>query len=456
MTIGLVILILLLALVQGIIVGLLPGVPAMLGLVILLPLFTHWPIEAILLFFACYICVTQYFGSVSALLFRVPGESSSLPALEVSTKLHRFTSIIKAYRVTAFTSLVASLVGITLFTILFLVFRDNWAYLFSTKIIILFLTLLLVLLIVHDNNIWFNISMMLVGLLLSHTSEISVLNTVCNTTEWLCFLRTPSEATLILLSLYCVPILFYRESHTIPVISKDYDNYVSKWKNIVPFYKLGIRHGLLGFFAGFTPGAGCTLASTLSSNVEKTRNKSKLLTIVGAAEAGNNSAAISSTIPFLFIGIPITASELFIDNFLSSKFYRLNLSTLDTLLPIAGHAVHFTLLMIVAMLVVNIISFLMCSHFIRTWQTIMKVDISTYLLAIKIFVVGAIASLIYTSTTGITNTMSMSTIVFTLVAFGGIGTWAMIKQHNIVGLALMLIMGPFIVTKYTLAYNLYF
>lgn len=456
MTIGLIILVLSLALLQGIIVGLLPGVPAILGLVILLPLFNHWPIEAILLFFTCYICVTQYFGSVSALLFRVPGESSSLPALEVASKLHRFTSIIKAYRVTAFTSLVASLVGITLFTVLFLVFRDNWAYLFSTKIIIVFLTLLLVLLTVHDNNIWFNITMMLIGLVLSHTSEISALNTVCNATEWLCFLRTPSEATLILLSLYCVPVLFYQELHTIPVASKDSDNYIAKWKNIIPFYKLGIWHGLLGFFAGFTPGAGCTLASTLSCNIEKKRNPSKLLTIVGAAEAGNNSAAISSTIPFLFIGIPITASEMFIDNFLSSKFYRLNLSTLDIVIPVAGYTIHFTVIMIISMLVVNIISFLVCSHFIRTWQTIMKVNISTYLLAIKIFVVSAIASTIYTSTTGITNTMSISTIMFTLVTFGGIGTWAMIKQRNIVGLALMLIMGPFIMTKFTLAYNLYF
>jgi TctA family transporter len=44
MTISVLLSVLVLAMLQGIIVGLLPGVPAMLGLVALLPIFNHWPI----------------------------------------------------------------------------------------------------------------------------------------------------------------------------------------------------------------------------------------------------------------------------------------------------------------------------------------------------------------------------------------------------------------------------
>ena len=119
MTLSFILLILTLALVQGAIVGLMPGLNGIVGVIVLLPFFYNWPVEAILLFFSCYICVTQYFGSVSALLFKVPGEGSSLPVLDVSIRLKRFTSIVKTYRTTALTSLVGALVGITLFVVLF-------------------------------------------------------------------------------------------------------------------------------------------------------------------------------------------------------------------------------------------------------------------------------------------------------------------------------------------------
>jgi hypothetical protein len=70
------------------------------------------------------------------LLFRIPGEASSLPALHVALQLKQATSVIKAYRVSAFTSLVASLTALGLLIIVYLMFRQYWAFVFSIKFIL--------------------------------------------------------------------------------------------------------------------------------------------------------------------------------------------------------------------------------------------------------------------------------------------------------------------------------
>jgi hypothetical protein len=46
--------------------------------------------------------------------------------------------------------------------------------------------------------------------------------------------------------------------------------------------------------------------------------------------------------------------------------------------------------------------------------------------------------------------------VWTVVLFGGIGTWAMFKNRSIIALAMMLMIGPFVITKFQLFYDLYF
>lgn len=449
MTWSLILVVLLLALAQGALVGLLPGLPAMIGLFVLLPLFAHWPVEAILLFFCCYICVTQYFGSVSALLFRVPGETSSIPALEAGQHLQRFTSIVKAYRATALTSFIASLVGVVLFLVIFFAFQHYWPYIFSVKFTVLFLTLLMILIVVQERRYIFNSLMIVFGLLMSQTSNFVTLNKMCAAVDWLCFLRTPMDNNLILISLFSAPLLFYKVSaDAVPAATNS--NHMPGWRSILPVYKKGISHGLLGFIVGFTPGVGITLASNLSAGIERQKNKFKWLSYAGAAEAANNSAAISCIIPFLFLGLPITPSELIIDQFLTSKFYRLNLDTLDHTVNISGDMINFVALLVAGIVICNFICFILCGNFIRLWRKLLAVDIRWYLLAVKILVVASIIAIVYTAQ------MNISTAIFNILLFGGIGILAARYHRSIIGLAVSLMLGPFIVERFTMAYYIYF
>jgi putative tricarboxylic transport membrane protein len=449
MTWTLIITILLLAIVQGAIVGLLPGLPAMIGLIVLLPLFVKLPVEAILLFFSCYICVTQYFGSVSALLFRIPGESSSLPALEAGKKLKLFTSIAKAYRATALTSFVASLVGIALFLVIFFVFQHYWPYIFSVKFTVMFLTALLVLLIVQNKHYIFNTVLIASGILLSQNSDFIVLHKLCTATDWFCFLRSPMDNNLVLISLFSVPLLFYKLHDDVVPVSTN-SSYLPSWRSILPVYKKGISHGFLGFIVGFTPGAGLTLASNLSASLERQKNPYKYLSYASAAEAANNSAAISCIIPFLFLGLPITPSELIIDQFLTTKFYRLNLDTLNHAINIGGEIFSFVTILIAGILICNLACFIMCGNFIRMWRRLLAIDVRWYLLAVKLLVVASIIAIIYTAH------ISLASAVFNILLFGSIGLWAVHTNRSVLGLAVAMMLGPFIIDKFTMAYYLYF
>jgi putative tricarboxylic transport membrane protein len=449
-TIGLILFVLFFSVVLGILVGLLPGLPGVIGLLLFLPMLSGLPPELAVLFFCCCICVTQYFGSVSALLFRIPGEASSLPALHVASQLKQATSVIKAYRVSAFTSLVASLTALSLLIIVYLVFRQYWAFIFSIKFILVWIIMLLVVLIMQNKNYIFNTAMIVLGICLSHANEIPALNTLCNWQTSFCFLRTGTDATLILLSLFCLPIIFIK--NTIPLSGQLFTekSYLPGWRTVVPFWKKGITHGLLGFVTGFTPGAGMTLASNLSGGIARKQNSKKLLTVIGSAEASNNSAAISCAIPFLFMGLPINASELVLENYLSSQFIRWDLQFLPNAFLGNQFGISFFTVLIGSLLICNLLCFFASGHGINFYRRLLATNSGYFLAMAKLFIVGSLIFLIYQTSLG------WNTALFTVVFFGSIGHWAMSTGRDITGLAIALVLGHFIIEKFDMARHLYF
>jgi TctA family transporter len=215
-------------------------------------------------------------------------------------------------------------------------------------------------------------------------------------------------------------------------------------------YKKGISHGFLGFIVGFTPGAGLTLASNLSASLERQKNPHRYLSFASAAEAANNSAAISCIIPFLFLGLPITPSELIIDQFLTTKFYRLNLDTLNHAINIGGEVFSFVTILIAGIIICNLACFIMCGNFIRMWRRLLAIDVRWYLLVVKLLVVASIAAIIYTAH------ISLASAAFNILLFGSIGLWAVYSNRSVLGLAVAMMLGPFIIDKFTMAYYLYF
>jgi len=448
MTLSAIMFVIVASIVIGAIVGLMPGLPAAMGLLLMLPVLSLFPPEAAVLFFCCYICVTQYFGSVSALLFKIPGEGSSLPALAVAQQLRQTSSIIKAYRVTAFTSFVASMFAIALLVGIYFSLQSYWPYLFSVKFIVAWLTILLILLMLQGGKYLFNVSMLLLGLGISYANEIPVLNNLCDWSQTVCFLRTAPDMTLILLSLFCVPVLFYRlpqNSHAI-----DKSSYTPGWRTALPFWRKGLWHGFLGFVTGFTPGAGLTLASNISNSIERRRHPGRLLTAIGSAEASNNAAAISCAIPFLFLALPITPSEIVLENYLTSHFFRWEINRLEQVVVFAQFSISFFSLLISSLVVTNIACLLASGSGINLYHRFLQHNLSKIMMISRALIVVSLIMLIWF------NNIAWNTAVFSVVFFGAIGIWAMRTEKDIIGLALTIVLGHFIIEKFSMFAHLYF
>ena len=80
----------------------------------------------------------------------------------------------------------------------------------------------------------------------------------------------------------------------------------------------------------------------------------------------------------------------------------------------------------------------------------MSIDTKIYMTAVKLLILASIITIVMTSK------ISLMSAVWTVVLFGGIGTWAMFKNRSIIALAMMLMIGPFVLTKFQLFYDLYF
>jgi putative tricarboxylic transport membrane protein len=84
-----------------------------------------------------------------------------------------------------------------------------------------------------------------------------------------------------------------------------------------------LRGSIVGFLAGFMPGAGATIAAFTAYAVEQQVARDKTgfgqgrMEGLAAAEAGNNSAAIGAMVPLLTLGIPgSTATAIMFGGFL--------------------------------------------------------------------------------------------------------------------------------------------
>ena len=76
------ILIMFAGIITGSIVGMLPGIGPAMILLVIAPLLVKFDLVTLFVFYSCLISSSQYFGSISAIVYGVPGEISSVPAVD--------------------------------------------------------------------------------------------------------------------------------------------------------------------------------------------------------------------------------------------------------------------------------------------------------------------------------------------------------------------------------------
>ena len=436
------------AMVLGAIVGILPGLNPLLGLILTLPLIAWAPVWAILIFWTCYLTVTQYYGSVGAILFKVPGETSSIPALDASRSIKGTRGVVRALRVTAFSSLVAGLVGIAGFAIVTIFLTNSWSMLFKTNVSVVFLILLLVLILSRQSAWLRNAILIAVGIFLANVGNMPVFNNLCGQESWTCFTLKPTDIGLAIVCLYAIPYLFVNTDHFNSRKSQSASS--MGWGSTTKFWPIAVRHGLLGWIMGFIPGLGVTLSSNTSASLESGK-KARRLRIMAAAESANNSSIISCTVPFLFMGLPITGTELLMDNWLLvNKAVNVDARIIYDLVSISGVGNWpMWVIMLTCLTVVSIACFFLTSRFVNLYLIINRVPAEWFGRIIKVLIVVFTYLLIKDSD------LTTSSTVFTIVFFTALGVWAQKKGHDIVALPISLMIGSFAIEKFSIAYQLW-
>lgn len=288
----------------GMLVGLFPAMPIALGMMLIFPFAEIMSVFEIFVYWAAVIIGSQYFGSVAAITTGVPGETSSLIYLNAIKPLG-ISDRLKLILYTARGSLTASVAASVVCVAVFLIGSYDFMFWFNkiwVKAVIF--SLALGFFIYLSNNRIAAAVLVAIGIMLGPKNNYALPDT------WFAVQLIFQNTTFfsMALGLLIVPELFKR-----------YD--AEHWRRSNDTNQIGdmpwssaVKGGIIGSFVGLIPGPSATLSSNIAYQSERDLGRR-----VTAAESANNSAMITSMLPLLIVGIPITIGEVIVLQILQTK-----------------------------------------------------------------------------------------------------------------------------------------
>jgi putative tricarboxylic transport membrane protein len=315
------------AVIAGVIAGMLPGVTVFITLIMMYPVLIILDPSNILMMYVVIVSLSQYFGSVSATLFSIPGSTTSVPSLYEGHTLFRQGEGDRAIMFSAVGSFVGSIASL-LISLLLLSGLFFFYGFFDTRLKAILLILAVIIFSVTGKNSWYvNVLMVIAGYILG-----SIGYDVGTDSSFMTFgnmyLYSGLPTISVLLGLYVIPFIISSILDTKQKIvfnKLSVSGYIKTAKELFAYKYVLLRSSLIGYFSGFVPGVTFNLGTTLSYFLEKRIKEKKNTYKAGdldcllAAETANNAGVFSQILPLLLIGIPITASQSFLYDILLSK-----------------------------------------------------------------------------------------------------------------------------------------
>jgi len=307
----------------GCIAGFMPGIGIFASMMMLVPfLHTLEPME-LLTFYIALASTTQYIGSITATVFGLPGETSSLPAVKEGHEMYRSGSGSYAISGAAIGSFVGSILVVA-FVSFFIQFLDDIYKIYNTKVMAITLIIVSVLICMTAENRLIAVSLSIVGYLLGLVG--------CRHIDDFCFatfnndnLTTGLPLVSVICAIYVFPQLIKKFNWDNEVVKLENSFTVRHLKKYVKNIGAGLRGTVIGFFAGFTPGISTAVSSNLAYIIEKWwQTKIKKYKIgnyqsLVSAETANNAGAFSCLLPLVVFGLPLVPSEALLFEMLMSK-----------------------------------------------------------------------------------------------------------------------------------------
>ena len=343
----------------GFVSGFIPGIGNFACLLILFPyLFTLDPIQILILYVALT-TISQYIGSIPAITYGVPGESSSIPAVIESKNLKDSKQTYRA--------IVQSAIGSTFGGIIVLLCTwlavDHLMVLmkfFDTKaqLVLYFGMLIIMTFVVTSNTVIMNIFLICLGIGLG----------LIGYNRWFAMPIMTFDRPELYGGLPLIVVIIVLLG--LPEILKNF-NIKQKY---VPLQKEKIKinfnfitsswYTLVGFIGGLAPGMTTTMSSQLAYLYSKIKTKDPVDRIT-AAETANNAGAFSQLIPLMLLGIPLIGSEALILNVMYAKGFYLGQSTFPEVFQTVGFS----------LVIINIVGLILAWPLARHISKLFQIDL---------------------------------------------------------------------------------
>ena len=294
----------------GTVIGVLPGVGPLVTIAVLLPMTYGLTPESALIMLAGIYYGAQYGGSTTAILIRLPGESSSAVTCIDGYEMTRAGRGGPALAIAAISSLIAGCIG----TLLIAVFGP-----LLTKVGLSFggaeYTSLLVMALVTtaapSNSLLKGIGLALCGIIIGLVG-IDVNSGTRRFTFDIPQLAAGIDFVVIAIGLFAFPEIIrnIEDPEEREIMKSKIGRLMPTREDVRRFFLPSLRGTGLGAFFGILPGTGPTISSFAAYMLEKSisRTPSRFgkgaVEGVAAPEAANNAAAQTAFIPTLSLGVP--------------------------------------------------------------------------------------------------------------------------------------------------------
>lgn len=356
-----------LGIIAGVLFGIIPGAGPFLAIATFYPLLLTLDPFNILLFYTTILIVSNYTNSVTAILYGIPGDATSVVTARHGHKLFLKGKGHLAVSNNAISSTIGSIFAIGMFLLFLSSLYSIFQFYNSTLQLSIICVAIVLLTFMSKQKVWKTILLFLLGGVLA---KIGFNNTTFETwgTFGIDYLTLGIPFSAVMICLYIIPeLLKFRDieiGEQQKITKFGYDT------STLPSTGIG---SFIGFWCGLIPGVTNILGSYLSANfVKKDLNK------IAAAEAANNSGSLSSLLPLIILGIPIVASEVLIFYLIVTKGFTFSADSMG----------YFTniLYYVPFVLVVGLILSWGCFNMLGTLAQLYKKHKNTFIVAIVTFI----------------------------------------------------------------------
>jgi putative tricarboxylic transport membrane protein len=301
----------------GTLIGVLPGLGPTGTIALILPIAYGLDATSLIIVMAAVYYGAMYGGSTTSILLNIPGESASVVTAIDGNQMAKKGLAGPALAVSAIGSFVAGTAAIVLL-MLFAPIITSWALKFGppeyTGLLIFGLSTVVAL---TGRSLIKGLLSLLLGLGLS-TVGIDPITGYDRFTGGNLWLADGIEFAVVAVGLFAVPEVLDTVRGLMksgqPLTRIALGRVWISWKELAYSRWAIVRGSLVGFAVGVLPGAGATIASFLSYNLERRvashpeRYGTGDIRGVAAPESANNGASGGSLVPLLTLGIPGSSS----------------------------------------------------------------------------------------------------------------------------------------------------